>query len=231
MYRSLLARENVCALAWKRVRRTCALGHTCTQAITAKEYPWVMPNKQDEVGAEGAAFPRRDDFSKYSVTGLEMALAHFRFPHAAECFFFMRKRGFMDQPTWNDLPLSARVAFQDISPSSDAPTTARTLGPKDSFSPQFLRGLIEDKQMGAGRLRTYDPRLNAAAPYAFRCAVAGWGLTCFVLEPRKLRWIVSCLGVSVTVWRFRKVFVALTVLHEGLCGPYCLDTYGFNPKP
>ena len=132
----------------------------------------MKPNKQDEIGAEGAAFPRRDDFSKYSVTGLEMALAHFRFPHAAECFFFMRNREFMDQPTWNDLPLSARVAFQDISPSSDALPTARTLCPKDSFSPQFLRALIEDKQMGAGRLRTYNPRLNAAAPYAFRCAVA-----------------------------------------------------------
>jgi hypothetical protein len=205
MIESLLVRENVCALALKRVCRSCAWGHTCTQAITAKQYPWVLPNKHDEVGAEGAAFPRRDDFSKYSVTGLEMALAHFRFPHAAECFFFMRKRGFMDQPTWNDLPLSARVAFQDISSSSDAPPTARTptLGPKDSFSPHFLRALIEDKQMGAGRVRTYDPKLNTAAPYAFRCLLQGLGFDVFVLELTKLRWIVACTCICTCIlWAF-----------------------------
>ena len=163
-------------LAQKRISEyvlRVSQSRTLTQAITAKEYPWVLPNKQDEVGAEGAAFPRRDDYSKYSVTGLEMALAHFRFPHAAECFFFLRQRKFMDQPIWNDLPLSARVAFQDRGPSSDEPLTAgaQTLGPQDSFSPKFLRALIQDEQLGAGRVRTYDPKLNAAAPYAFRCAI------------------------------------------------------------
>lgn len=172
---------------------------TLIQAITAKQYPWVLPNKQDEVGAEGAAFPRRDDYSKYSVTGLEMALAHFRFPHAAECFFFLRQRDFMDQAIWNDLPLSARVAFQDSGASSNEPLTAgaRTLGPQDKFTPNFLRALIQDEQLGAGRVRTYAPKLNAAAPYAFRCWLvhAEAGVVRAVAALR-IEWAVSSLNAG-----------------------------------
>lgn len=42
-----------------------------------------------------------------------MALAQFRFPHAAECFFYLRDRAFLDTDVWKKVPHSARVAFQD----------------------------------------------------------------------------------------------------------------------
>ena len=138
------------------------------RAVAAQEYPWTLPRGEArEYGGQGKAFPLRDDYSKYSVTGLEMALAHLRFPHAAECFFFLRSPDFMRSETWKDMPKSAAVAFVDVSgqasPSQPVPVPAH-LGPQDSFNTQFLRELVQAR--GAGRAMRY-PATLASPPYAF----------------------------------------------------------------
>jgi hypothetical protein len=104
----------------------------------------------------------RDDYGNYSVTGLEMALAHFRFPHAAECFFFLRQRNFLDSPDWKSVPYSARSAFEEPKKSTDAsdPKTAH----KEEFSTQYLRDLVQRK--GGIRVCSYSPCLSSQ-PYTF----------------------------------------------------------------
>ena len=139
------------------------------RAVAAQEYPWTLPRGEAcEYGGQGKAFPLRDDYSKYSVTGLEMALAHLRFPHAAECFFFLRSPDFMQSETWKDMPKSAALAFVDVSSgqasgSQPLPVPAH-LGPHDSFNTHFLRELVQAR--GAGRATRY-PATLASPPYAF----------------------------------------------------------------
>jgi len=149
--------------------------------MAARRYPWTLPDAGEEFGGEGAALPRSDDYSKYSVTGLEMALAHLRFPHAAECFFYLRDRSFLDTPTWRRLPHTARSAFEDApAPPSSKPHAAAAssshadasaaaavplaLGPGDAFTTRYLRALVERE--ATGRFERYTPSLSDV-PYAF----------------------------------------------------------------
>lgn len=136
----------------------------------ARRYPWTLPAKggegreggkrfvgpqQEEGPQEPHGLPRADDYSRYSVTGLEMALAHLRFPHAAECFFFVRDSALLASDSWKRLPEAARRAFEDGDQAEEQ---------ADAFSADYLRSLVQ--RYGAGRLHAYTAALGRV-PYSF----------------------------------------------------------------